>query len=243
MAIAFRAAGTVVSYVTSAGTLVLVNPAGTLSTDILIASIVQNASSADPTAPSGWTLIKKQTAGASDATYAYWALGSVSSATFSAMGGIDAVGFIVGYSGVDNTTPMDVAAAGQSNTANSTLTAPSITTVTDNAWFVCIFSWNDFTGGHVFSSFLDGTGLTPRQHGSIQNSTDAKSLALDVADGLQTPAGATGTHTTFVSTPNPSEPSDGITLALRPASGPFQPDEDCYLIPVFVKTPTLVRMG
>src|SRR5882724_469913 len=139
MAIAFRSAGTIG---TSDGTpCVLGTPAGVATTDLVLAVFFFNVGSGITiTPPAGWTLAVRTNNGAVDGQAVYWALGSVASYSFTFTAGNNTiVGYALAFTGVDNTTPMDATAVGQVNTSSTTITTPSITTVTDNAMLVGFF--------------------------------------------------------------------------------------------------------
>ena len=211
MAIGFRAAGTVQA-VSQPATITPTAPAGTVSTDVVITIVaVSDVAAVTITPPSGWTLVTgSSTVYGSGAVQgriaAYWALGS---ATFGAytINNSDGVGvaFCLGYTGVDNTTPIDVDAAGQSNASSTTGTAPSITTVNDNCWFICAF------GFCSNSTFTDGSGITHRASGGATAAVNGSGDGAD-SNSVLTPAGATGTHTT---TATVAAVNGGITVALR----------------------------
>ena len=208
MAVGFQAAGAIATNIATAITPPA--PAGTAATDIVLAVIYGDFGTGAITPPTGWTLVNRtDDVGGVQNVAVYWALGS---ATFGAYTiptpQSGAMGFTLGYTGVDNTTPMDVAAAGQSNASSTTATAPSITTVTANAWGVCFF------GVKVVATFTDVAPLVHRQSGSFNTGQDF-SFALDGADFPQATAGATGTHTTTASV---AAVNQGVTAALRPSA-------------------------
>ena len=219
MAISFRAAGATATGNDPQTTMVLAVPTGTVSTDILIAVIHGGfLPGAVLGAPAGWTLVKNQADATRGSLWIYWALGDVASKTFSIDVDSVYVGFILGYIDVDNTTPIDAVATGQNNAASTTGTAPTITTVTDNAWFGCAFGFFDSLAGAP-GTYTIGGGLTERKTAANQFATPG-TVSIDIGDGIQTPAGATGTHTTLYSL---SKPNEGITFALRPSGAPPPP--------------------
>jgi hypothetical protein len=142
----------------------------------------------------------------------YRALGSATfgAYTIGALGGA-IVGFTLGYIGIDNTTPMDVAAVGQVNAPSVTVTAPSITTVTANAWLVGFFGWYDGNGGAA-PTWSAPFG-TDRQNGSRVGALFPDTVSADAADAVQAVAGASGTKT---STASIAQSNIGILTALRP---------------------------
>ncbi len=212
--IAFRAAGTVVTgdQVTS---IVLTKPTGTANTDVLIAMFEGGGGTGDTyTPPAGWTLINRTDSTTVVSVASYWALGSVASTTFTiSQGGLQAtIGFILGYTGVDNATPMDATAVGQANASSGTITAPSITTVTANAWLVGVM------GISTLSTFSAAFG-TIRQNGNFASQNGAN-IALAGIDTSQAVAGASGTKTVTASIAGVNV---GELIALRPAVVPENP--------------------
>lgn len=176
MAIAFRAAST-----GGGSALTSIDPgkpAGTVSTDVLVAVVCLDAATA-VTWPSGWTALGGVTAGTLHGERA-WALGSVASTNFTFASSI-VEAQIRAYSGVDNTTPMDATSTSNSGTTGAP-TSPSITTVTDNAMHVP--SWCQDDNASL-------TGVPPT--GYTNNTQSNNGLALDSANKLISPAGATGT--------------------------------------------------
>jgi hypothetical protein len=207
MAIAFRIAST------DAATATSVNPAkptGLADGDVLVA--VSNVDANETiTAPGDWTACFAQeqtgtqtvrawyravpTASSEPATYAFGGTGSVARRTT-----------IVCYSGVDNTTPMDVTPLATNNTtASVVIHAATITTATDGAVVV----W----GGAVDSSTFTVTKPT-----AVTNRDQAAALyRLTVGDLAMPTAGATGDQDGSVST---ARANVGMLIALRPFVAP-----------------------
>jgi len=204
VAIAFRAASAQV-LMDAGTTLTPANPAGTLPTDILIACFEYDGGTGITiTPPTGWTLIAKSDNGATCGTAAYWALGNVASNAFG-FTSTTAIGWILGYSGVDPNTPMDVAATNSVNTSSVTGTCPSITTKTPGAVCVCI------CGFQAQSATFSGQTFTERMNGAEGGTSDPQSM--DSGDFLAVAAGATAAKTT---TSSVAALNNGITAALRP---------------------------
>jgi hypothetical protein len=207
VAIAFRIAST------DAATATSVNPAkptGLADGDVLVA--VSNVDANETiTAPGDWTACFAQeqtgtqtvrawyrvvpTASAEPSTYAFGGPGSVARRTT-----------ILCYSGVDNTTPMDVTPLATNNTtASVVIHAVTITTVTDNAVVV----W----GGCV-----DSSTFTVTVPAAITQRDQAVALyRMSVGDLTKTPAGATGDQDGSVST---ARANVGMLIALRPYVAP-----------------------
>jgi hypothetical protein len=212
LGIAFRAAGTL-QQVDTGTSLPFTLPTGTVSTDIILVGFQYDGGTGITiTPPSGWTLIARQDNSTVSGGACYWALGNVSSLTFT-ITGTTAIGNTISYSGVNNNTPMDATGTSQANAASTTLTAPSITTVTNSAWVVNF--WSQEAIAPTFSSY---TGTNTRDSGHI-TPTSSDPNAYFFGDFIQVSHGSTGTKTV---TSSVSGTSQGITIALRPAV--FIPD-------------------
>lgn len=207
MAIAFRAAGTTVS-ANNATTIVLNKPAGVVAGDALYACIYGNTTIPGGVTLSGWvsiayiddggtnwfTVMRRIADGTEGSSFTFTERGS---------GGAGIInGNILAYQGVDNTTPED-ATPTTNNGTGATLTIPSITTVTDQAWWVA-------------ASQTDGSATTLSQPSGFTTDQATYGASGDVTREdhlLIAPAGATGTTT---STQNDTGGWFTISLALRP---------------------------
>lgn len=180
-------------------------PTGLADGDVLITTMGTSAASGTP--PSGFTTIGSATTSASErVTVAYKvvtsAAGEPASYTWTGASGRSSVA-ITAYSGVDNTTPIDMAAATATGTASVAL---SNTTVTANAmlYAAAIGDWS--TAGMTVP-----TGMS-----EVFNLGNPGRRTAG-ADLIQASAGATGTQT-FTGSSGLS--MAGIIFALRPSSGP-----------------------
>ncbi len=206
-AVAFRAAGVVAN--TTTGSITLAAPTGTAATDVVLAVIYGDFGTGVITPPTGWTLAVRTDSASAQNQAVFRALGNAAFTAWTIPVPTDgAIGFTLAYTGVDNTTPMDVTAAGQINASGTGGTCPSITTVTANALGVCFF------GFLSASTFTDTAPLVHRQSGSFSTGQNFD-VSVDGADFPQTTAGATGTHTTTASV---AAINIGQTIALRPAA-------------------------
>jgi len=194
MAVAFRAAGTFATRGSpGTGALSVGVPAGTTTGDLLLlaATSYGGGSGVAINTPAGWTLINTRTGwNSGDPQYTtalYYKVAGASegavSMTTAASSYLDAV--TAGFTGVDTTTPIDVAGTWSADQSGSTVTIPSITTLTANAWWVSIGV--DAVGQLNASSFP--AGWTQRARTSI-------TIAMYVVNTKAlTAAGATGTAT------------------------------------------------
>lgn len=217
MAITLRAAGAVVNSASAGSTsITLGSPTGTTSGDIVVAafSYVGAGTNLTITPPTGWTLAKKTDSSTTQGCAIYW---GTSTSSFGAWGfsiSVNITGFAVGYIGVDTTTPMDVAAVGQTNASGTTITAPNITTITNNAMLVMFGAWGTTTAS-TLPSFTAASGGTLEQSGGLKGS--ARSTALGEEDAILLTAGPAQ----LTMTANRAAVSVGITLALRPLAPPL----------------------
>src|SRR5439155_1300364 len=195
----------------SATSLAISRPSGTLANDVMVASITSRTGSGTPTisAPAGWTLIVSTPDSGNNLTTAtYWKVAGTAGAdpgpyTFT-VSSSRVAGGISAYSNVDTTNPIN-ASGGQASSS-----APSITTTVANTMLVACFGR---AGGSAIGA---PTGMSERFHAETSSSTNAASESADVA---QASAGATGQK---ASTGNTA--SIGQLIALAPASTSCPPD-------------------
>ncbi len=188
-------------------TITITKPAGVASGDVLIAGLSFETGSSDTiTVPSGWTLVRrvnnttseglavyrKVAGGAEGASYAW---------TFSSSRSVS--GGILAFTGVDNTTPIDVE-NGQTTASSTTHATPTITTTQANDMLVAFFAIPQA------ATWTPPTGMT--EQFDVPENSRGNSLEGDTVS--QAGAGATGTKTATASTND-----IGVTelLALRPA--------------------------
>ncbi len=211
-AVAFRS-GASTNLSGQGASITITKPTNTAKGDVLIASIAVRPNTVTITAPTGWTLVNRQdNAGGSVNSLAVYS--KVATATepasytwsFSANTGNE--GGIMAFSGVDNTTPIDVSAGSITAAATTTFTAPSVTTTVTNTMIVT---------AHEYSSSDRWTALT-----GLTEVYDVASLAVPDALGIsllgsykaQAAAGATGTFSATAA--SNADTGAGITVALKP---------------------------
>jgi hypothetical protein len=188
-------------------TITITKPAGVASGDVLIAAISHEAGNADTiTVPSGWTLVRRVDNTSSEGVAVYRKVAGASepasySWTFDQSRSLS--GGMLAYTGVDNTTPIDVE-NGQATGQNTTHATPSITTTQPNEMLVAFFAIPQA------ATWTAPTGMTKQ----IDVPENGRGNSLAVATVSQAGAGATGTKTATASTTDV-----GVTelLALRPA--------------------------
>lgn len=183
-------------------------PSGVASGDLLVAVFALGANRTI-TPPTGFTAVVSPLALTGSASgyylfgYSKIADGTETTLTFYLSASTDHSGYMAAYSGVDGTTPFDVSPSSAVG-ASSSLSAPSLTTVTANAvvaWFA--YNWFPFSGSETASSGFTWR-LTPDPGGHA------------LQDETQATAGATGAVAVALVG---VKPWAVFMAALRPASG------------------------
>lgn len=213
--IAFRSASSGTNSATAS--IVLARPAGVTAGDVLMAAVTTRGVPTIP-APSGWaTVLETRNETIMQQVVFVRVAGSSEpdSYTFSFAKAVSATGGILAYSGVDPTSPIDVA-AGSVSASSATVTAPSVSTTTDDGLVIAVF------GIARLSSFTEAEGMTERLDvtGSSSVSYKVSSAADDAPLG---PAGPTGSRS---STASGASGNIGQLVALRAAGAPPVADFD-----------------
>jgi hypothetical protein len=191
-----------------AGTVDVAKPSGLANGDVLIAFINVEAAVTINT-PSGWTGAGVALSVGTQAARTFYkvisnAAGEPANYTFTHTGNTDTRVVVHAYSGVDNTTSQDATAVGQANASSTNVTAPSITTVTADAWVVWLGGYDSGT-----YTITEPPGTTQRyQAGSGQGARVTSS------DYIMATPGATGTKTGTAPT---ARTNIAVQFALRPA--------------------------
>lgn len=194
-------------------TVTITKPTGTASTDILVAVFAVDLGGTPGTiaTPSGWTAIAASVPNSTIRLYGFWSLGSNATLGFGHTQGsfADDVGWVcVGFTGVDNTTPIDATGTTNTSTGSATLVTNAVTVATANAWHcIAVCDWN--AGAGEFSA----SGFTPKQNAA----THAISALLYNTTPKST--GSTGTATITSATGASGQLFAGMPFALRPAGG------------------------
>src|SRR6266404_3471303 len=207
MGIVLRASASVSGF--NGTSLSISKPAGVVAGDVLVASVdAAGGSGTTITAPSGWTLIRRDDSGTTLAMATYYKVaGSSEPASYSwglGSSNVGAGGGIIAYANVDTGAPLN-ASGGQVNSSSASVTAPSITTTVPNTMLVGFF------GIASQSSFTAPSGMMERYGVSSGGSTKVSSEGADVA---QPAAGASGTK---VATASSAAVNIGHLVALAPA--------------------------
>lgn len=207
MAISFVSQNTAnaISVAGSTG-ITFTKPSGTQDNDLLVVGIYETDIS--PVTPSGWTQLIASTPRTGERLVVYYKIASSEPSSIgpftSSASSMSFVGFISCYRGVNTSTPIDVtASAGTAVTSGTTVTAPSVTTVTNNAWMLTVY------GLRKSSNFSTPTGMTERVDYS-----DGLVATVALDDQLFATAGATGTKSsTTGATINFAQ---GISFGIKP---------------------------
>jgi len=205
-----------------ATSITITRPTGTAKGDVLIAIIAIRPATATITAPTGFTLIRRQnnTTGNGTSVAMYWKLATSTepaSYTFTLGTNEGNAGGIMAFSGVDNTNPINVSAGSNITTATTTFDAPSVTTTVADTMLVT---------AHEFASSARWTAQS-----SQTEAFDVASLPVDDELGIAVvgaykadpTAGASGTIRARAA--SNADTGAAITMALRPVvCGPVADD-------------------
>ena len=188
--------GTATSGTSTNTNLTINKPTGVVSGDVLIVNITSN-NGGTPTL-SGWnslgtgifngsnlraTVLYKVAGGSEPANYTF-ALGA---------GANDAVGTIIAFSGVDNTSPIDATGTmGLSASAGATATAPGITTNSANAAVVMFSNQSD---NRAYSGWTTTSPGNLTEIAQIEWTSGAQDMSVGAAWATKASAGATGNGT------------------------------------------------
>jgi hypothetical protein len=193
LAVAFRAASTA-GYTAGASTLTGTEPAGTVATDVLVAQlIVQSTSGSTPTPPTGWTTLLSGLTAAGGASHFYynvaWILRGGSAPSLAWTTGSTGVYRelnVLGFSGCDQTTPIDASQDGAPvNAANPD--PPSVTAVNAACMAACFGAqWSGST-----TSWTAPAGYTRRSRNTAGDDSAIATKLLS-ASGAENPAAWSG---------------------------------------------------
>lgn len=195
------------------GTSIVVNvPAGVNDDDVLVAGVsLRGGGGRSIDTHASFTLIRNDshttTSTLITKSMVRVASSEPASYTFNVSGGSANISaFIIAFSGVDTTTPIDVH-GGQENSSGTSVTAPTVTTTVDNCELIFIGNSNSN------STYTPPSGMTERVDQVAGTSNHCSQEGAHEALGT---AGATGTR---VATTTNSGTSVAQNIALKPASG------------------------
>lgn len=199
-------------------------PAGMIAGDWMFLP-VHSCDNITTSTPSGWTLKQANNAGTAlrqTIFWRYWVTGDAAP-TIAHAAGDACQARIYGFRGVASVADPIEAFAPQAATGTATVTAPSITSVSDGAAIVGTWAHEvtgNTSGSPTWASY-SGTNPTFAEIGDngVDN-LNANELGVGVAWGTMTPGGATGARTAVVTNPALASPTNviGMLLALTPSS-------------------------
>jgi hypothetical protein len=208
-------------------TVTLTAPSGITVGDFLLAWFTTGSPTTGGVpgaSPSGWTQIAAVNNGTGN--YAYWKIATSADTTTPsyAWTGLSIASYYYGsitrFSGVNATTPIDVAAASVTSTVSGTsgtITVPAITTVTANAYIVGGAAEDDNSnvmGGATTPTWPAGWAAITASPAAAQSAH----MANLFAQGAQAAAGASTSPTITVSASYSSFAANAWQVALRPTS-------------------------
>ena len=208
MAISFVSAGG--NARANSGSITPALPASWQANDIFICAIASK-DNVNSTMPSGWITIDvgtNNTTGLCTTTFYKIALPGDVNPTITHISGSNIEATILAYRGVDTTNPLDLIGIIRVNPSSTTVTANSITTLTDTAWVI-------FTGSIVSRSTFSTFSGTPTPTKRIDIPNAANYPSTFVADFIMSPAGGTGNRTCTATT---AGINNGLMFTLRPAT-------------------------
>jgi MSHA biogenesis protein MshQ len=227
--------GTVFALRPAAPTLSINRPAGTVTGDVMMASVTINPSAVTITPPVGWTLIRETVQGSATTSrlatyYRVAGVGEPASYVWSfSASHAGAAGGITSFSGVDNVTPFD-AEAGSATASALAHAAPSVTTTLTNGMLLTAHAYassGTWTPPGGMTEAVDVASLTPN---------NASGISLEMNYEVRPTAGTTGTRTATASANADRGATQSISLKPLPlicytdnfnrADGPPGPDWD-----------------
>jgi hypothetical protein len=207
----------------SAGTVTVVKPTGTLSTDVvlLVFGIGQPTAQTSITysAPAGWNALAGSPSvfdsggNGKFGVYVWWAFGNVNFANvFTQTAGSNsfALGVVcMSFSGCDQTNPVNVTGTFQNNTNSATISVNAITTTIDRCLEVIMG-----TGGGAGGTTWSATGFTDIANAGAQQVTNGL-----YANAVTTPKGSTGAVTVTTTAGSSGQVFLVVAVALSPPVG------------------------
>jgi len=210
-------------------TLTIGKPAGVVSGDLLVAAI--SVRSANPSTPSGWTLVWCGNSGSSTGGTTCPASSTVSLAVYWKVAGTSepstysgwtttqkAAGVITAYYNVNTSTPIDVQNGTGYTSSVTSLSTPSITTAVANTMLVASFGAADGTDPAFGTSVASmPAGMTDEwdKNGAVSSGSASGAAHGAMFDAIQDNIGATGQKTVTMSS---SAVGVAHLLALKPAT-------------------------
>lgn len=233
MSIGFRGAGAQVATVTSGGSLSPALPTGWAPGDLhvlVIAGRPSGTAGSDDTftvaGGSGWTQVgsrQRREVGTVDLMVEVWyrfAQSGDTAPSVSALGSAFVGGtteglsaFVVGFTGVDATTPLDgVTPVGGNAAAATTWTAPQVTPASSGSWVISVVASADDNALNHNTAH----GFTLRASGASYDTTTGSDHAVGVASKPATTAGVAETMCVWNQSAVSNDAWVGLSFVLRP---------------------------
>lgn len=199
---------------TAATTIVLNKPTGVVSGDVMYALLFSTWDATTHATLTGWTEVgfKGHTIFGESVTVLRRVAGGSEGSTYTFTSTVTGLynGCIDALTGVDNTTPEDATMTATSSASggnSASLVAPTITTVTNNAWWIAAFMTVGFN--------TETTLSLPTSFTNDVATYGTANILMRVDHQLKATAGATGTAT---STSNAVDGYMTLSLAIRPST-------------------------
>jgi Tfp pilus assembly protein PilW len=200
----------------AATSISIAKPTGLVPGNFMIAVVAVDGSvAASMTAPSGWTLVNRLADASGNVSAAvWWRFAEASEAanySFSWADPKNAYGWIMRFSGVDSTAPINASSSSAGASAMSSPASPSVTTTIANAMILRIGGFDD---GDVT---VDSAGVSSHTTITCDESDNGSASASGAAAYvLQSAAGSTGTASFTLTN---AQEYVTYTLALTPDDG------------------------
>jgi MSHA biogenesis protein MshQ len=198
--------------------LTINRPPGTVSGDVMIASIVVRPSSVNITAPAGWAAqaagLQNATGNSSRQQIFYRVAGGAEPASYTWLfdsAHTGAAGGIISFSGVDTAAPIDAYGGNltpQGGDSNLQHRALAVTTTVADTMLV---STHSFTSADTWTP---PTGMTERVDVASQGTPNGVGISLEMNSVLQPAAGTTGSK--LATAAGNGDTGSATLLALRP---------------------------
>ncbi len=209
--------GTATSATSANTTLTIAKPTGTAVGDVMIVNITKTGNTSTNASGSGWTLITGGQLGAGGTgvrrtTILYRVANGTEGSSFSfalGTGTTSSVGSIIAFSGVDGSV-FDVSPGSLSVASGTSISAPGITTTTNNAAIIFLTGAGG-TDGDIYSNW---SGTTPALTEIMDFSNSSVTNSVGAAWGILSTAGNAGDRTVDV---DGNYYNGGILLALKQA--------------------------
>lgn len=209
-AVAFRAAANNgQSSTASGGTITVSKPTGTISGDVMLASVAVVTNTSTVTAPTGWNLVQNtnQTSGNTSRLYTYYKVaGAAEPASYAWTFTGANVGTVVGiasFTGVDTALPID-ASASQTTARSTSHTALSVTPTVAGDMLVTIHSYSSSR------NWAPPGGMTERVDRRSEVAAGNEGVSMEMNTEPRSGTGATGTRTAVTS----GSPDRGATHSI-----------------------------